>query len=388
MLAIQQQIEAFTSGTEAEYTFPAGLSVEERKLVKVTAEKLGLSSRSFGMGIERQIHIFKPVLTPGLEPSTNSETDTGSTVDSDSERQDPAISIKNTFVHFEMDNADPRIIQSMPAGAFTANIEVEKAEESTSAQRQKRRPSALSEILSFSEADETLSERVSAMVFPSTPNADNFDMYHNVMADKGAGQADAVPVAVGVGVGVVQWIVPSAATTNSVTVLPPARLASPASPAVRAAPALLQGPPQGPPQVPPQGLPHGPQGPLQGPPQEPPKVLPNGHQMQAQGSPPAYFMPGMHVVLQGLASQPDFNGLRGVVSAFDAECGRYNVMIEIGPNALKRLVKVKCQNLVPAQPMAQPHCCPTGQPPCCPHVQQPVVMGRPAKPSLVLDQMV
>merc|ERR1712124_153875 len=97
---------------------------------------------------------------------------------------------------------------------------------------------------------------------------------------------------------------------------------------------------------------------------------------QAQGSPPAYFMPGMHVVLQGLASQPDFNGLRGVVSAFDAECGRYNVMIEIGPNALKRLVKVKCQNLIPAGPMLVP------QPPYHTPVQQLGVMSRPAKTSL------
>merc|ERR1712118_577399 len=44
--------------------------------------------------------------------------------------------------------------------------------------------------------------------------------------------------------------------------------------------------------------------------------------------PAAYFKPGTPVVLQGLASQSDFNGLRGVVSAFDADCGRYNVMID------------------------------------------------------------
>jgi hypothetical protein len=96
----------------------------------------------------------------------------------------------------------------------------------------------------------------------------------------------------------------------------------------------------------------------------------------------AYFAPGMSVVLQGLASQPQFNGLQGTVTAFDADCGRYNVMIEIGPNALKRLVKVKFHNLVPTQPMLMQ------QPPCYPPAQQPVAMGRPAKASLLLDQMV
>merc|ERR1712196_57897 len=64
-----------------------------------------------------------------------------------------------------------------------------------------------------------------------------------------------------------------------------------------------------------------------------------------QASSPAYFAPGASVVLQGLANQPDFNGLCGIVSAFDAVCGRYNVLIEIGPNARKQMVKVKSSNL-------------------------------------------
>jgi hypothetical protein len=78
-------------------------------------------------------------------------------------------------------------------------------------------------------------------------------------------------------------------------------------------------------------------------------------------------------MLQGLANQPDFNGLCGVVSAFDADCGRYNVMIEIGPNAARKLVKVKAHNIVAVPP----------QPPC-----HPPSVNHPGKASLVLDQMV
>jgi len=384
MSTIQQQIEAFTCGQESQYTFAAGLSVEERKLVKVTAEKLGLSSRSFGMGRDRQIHIFKPAswIAPAVETSVNSETDTGSTVDSESERQDPTISIKNTFVHFVTDNADPRIIQSMPAGTFAANIEAEKNQEAANAENrsQKRRPLALSQISPRTEDDEPEVETVASLTFPSTPNAENFinlGTFHNGMTEQGAAQTDAVPV--------VQWIPPAAPAPESVTVLPPVRFTAPrapapllspvmseSSPVVRAVPPAPQGPPQGLPQGPPQGALHSP---AQG--------LPQGQPMQPQQS--AYLVPGTPVVLQGLANQPDFNGLHGVVNAFDADCGRYNVMIEIGPNAQRRLVKVKSQNLQPAQSLAPVASNSAGQPPGCHSVQQSLAMS---KASLVLSHMV
>jgi hypothetical protein len=97
--------------------------------------------------------------------------------------------------------------------------------------------------------------------------------------------------------------------------------------------------------------------------------------------PPTHFVPGTPVVLQGLLSQANFNGLPGVVSSFDADCGRYNVMVEVAPNTSRRLVKVKSHNLA-AQQFAAP------QPQCCPHQQQPMVVSHPSKASLVLDQMV
>lgn len=521
MSSIENQIQAFVAGTASEHAFP-GLSVEERKLVKLTAEKFGLRSSSFGMGNERQIHIFKPApepvkysdvvkssMKPALAPvkysvkntfvdghgspeqaliepahhsmpvgalqehitaeeeqsfaatvlfkvddsPRNSEVDTSSTKDSDSEQQDPQISIKNSFVHFEIDSketADPRIIQSMPAGTFSEHIEAERAANMKS---RKWKPLPLSET---SESDTI--EGSSAMLFPSTPNADNEMSF--------AEHSQGVPL--------VQWhsgttpvsesltALPSACWTPqasfsglppqgpsqvqaSVTVLPPAFWAPPAAvpmsaPGVasenQSSPAAIpamEGSTQG---LPTQPLPQGPmpaavavaapqesravlapavwenesssvvipatQGPVQGlqqestPPMPPqaaaPPMQPQGSTpptppqgagpapppaMPPQGAAPAHFMPGTHVVLQGLASQPDFNGLRGTVSAFDANCGRYNVFIEIGSNAARRMVKVKFQNLL----LAQPPCSVAPFP-------QAAVMSRPGKASLVLDQMV
>merc|ERR1719387_807677 len=110
MSPIEKQIEAFMSTAASEYAFPAGLSVEERKVVKTVAEKLGLSSRSFGMGSERQIHIFKPAssVTAALEPVE--------------------YSVKNTFIDgpvVDQASVGPAH-QSMPAGAFEGRIAAEE----------------------------------------------------------------------------------------------------------------------------------------------------------------------------------------------------------------------------------------------------------------------
>merc|ERR1719316_36693 len=194
------------------------------------------------MGSERQIHIFKPatMMTPETKPEAGSfagtlpakadesprisDADTSSTKDSDSESQDPTISIKNTFVHVEIDSketADPRIIQSMPAGTFAEHIEAEKA---ATAGSQGRRPLALS--------DDAMNEvEASVMIFPSTPNAED----QMIMS---GGHREAVP----------QWMLPSIATPESITVLPPAFWAPPAP----------QMPAQGPPQMPAPMLPQGP----------------------------------------------------------------------------------------------------------------------------------
>jgi len=450
---IEKQIEDFSAGSVSEYAFPAELSVGDRKLVKSTAEKLGLSTKSFGMGGERRIHVFKSSAstTPELEavkysvkntfvdapvdPSAPQATQvgpahqsmpvgglqahiaaeereapteltgtlleklstmlnkaeesppnshSGSTADSESEpAQDPTISIKNSFVHFEGDSdgsGDPRIIQSMPDGKFAENIEAEKAA-ARKERKQKGRP------LPFSEDPEPEAEKTSAVVFPSTPNA-----------EMSFGGATAACPEYGQAVPVVQWIPPTTAPQDSsVTVLPPACWATSA-------------PSQSPPDVSAQACgvsqpdssvtslqpacwtPSMPvQTDTQGIPQVPLPLMPT---LEPVPAPPPGFTPGTSVVICGLASQPTFNGLQGTVSSYDADCARYNIMVDIGPNATRRMVKVKFQNLILAQPLMPPVMPP--QPPCYSYhesyVPQPsysyAPQPAPAKAKLSLDMMI
>lgn len=421
---IEKQIECFARGTESEYAFPAELTAQERKLVKSTAEKCGLSSCSFGMGSERRIHIFKlvapatkglklveysvkntfvdglvtpPDSLPGpahqsmpagglqeqiavedvalpkelgstllekldsmlskaskMKDSPRNSQSGGSTADSESESPDPAFSIKNTFVHFETncdENGDPRVIQSMPSGKFVESIEAEKEAVLISG-KQKNRP------IPFSEDLEEDTERVSleGMLFPATPNAESLmTAFDEMPASTGAGQD--VPV--------VQWVSPAAAAVDaSITVLPPAFWnPSPAqilidSPIAPKEPAQRQDREQ------PQGA-----GSLEGP----------AAQLAQQPAP--LLPPGTPVVLSGLENQPKCNGLHGLVSDFDTVHSRYNVVIEIGPNAQKSVFKVKPHNLLITQS------CLPAPPPYCPPAQQQMVPNRP-KASLCLDQMV
>merc|ERR1719443_2415743 len=59
--------------------------------------------------------------------------------------------------------------------------------------------------------------------------------------------------------------------------------------------------------------------------------------------------PGTPVAVCGLVNQPAFNGLHGAVSAFDEQCGRYNIMLDMGAGS-QRLVKLKAENLAVSQP--------------------------------------
>jgi len=438
---LAKQVQAFASGTMAEYAFPAELTAEERKVVKMTAEKLGLSSQSFGMGTDRQIHIFKPtasLLMAKLEPMKysvkntfvdghmeseqdvlgpdtksmpagtfqeqlakedslcSSQCDTGSTVESESEDPPPLefFSIKNSFVHFEETDAkeyqEPRIIQSMPNGRFAECL---KLEELVSPPRsQKKRPGTLNN-------DEEI-ETCSGMLFPATPNAETtFDStperfpehpmppgsYTTVLAPAMLLQESSTTVLSPAmfGTGVTYNGPPTAGTVeSSMTVLPPAMMGQEPStvvlqPAVWSSPATIQqmtGP------IPAVASP--------APFQE--MQLPVPVPAPPQGSPPG-LAPGMPVVLCGLANQPAFNGLCGTISSFDAECGRYNITLQVASKK-QQMVKVKSENLLLAEPSLppQPSCFPPAQPllplqpPCYTHaVQQQAT----ARSRLVLDTM-
>lgn len=415
---IEEQVEAFVSGTATEYAFSAELTAQDRKLVKKISEKFGLPSCSYGMGSERRIHIFKPmaptaqvlkpveysvkntfvdgITTPpcnlpgpahqsmpvgGLQEhiaaeeidppkelgtkllekldvmlskaskmkdSPRNSQSGGSTADSESESPDPAICIKNTFVHFETDsdeNGDPRIIQSMPNGKFAESI---KAEKEAGPARGKRsdRP------MPFQDDPEEDTERLSALLFPATPNAEG----HIIALDDNMPVSKDVPV--------VQWAAPATAMLeSSITVLPPAFWKpSPAQ--------ILCDSPITPRQQ------EQPKGPTQE------QVSGPATQLAAPVPP---LLPGTPVVVSGLASQPMYNGLRGWVSDFDSYHSRYNIIIEIGPNAQRSMVKVKPHNLSVVQ-AAQPLL--SQQQLYYPPVQQQAIPTRAAKASLCLDQMV
>lgn len=387
LTSLEKQVEAFALSAETEYAFPPELSVEERKVVKNSAKKFGLSSDSFGMGAERCIHIFKlgGSLAPALKPieysvkntfvdepvdpsqpsdsvlgpvsqsmpagafqdhlsaevaegcvtdvskepleerpkeeetlqavsnrstedvaEMTSEGDTGSTVESDShetarEMYSVKNTIKNSFLHFEetdaKENEDPRIIQSMPNGKFAEAVQAEHA---------KALMATPAKAVAKPQVLPENMEEPQGMTFPSTPNAETS---YKVLDSQYPSQEPAVSV-----------LAPA--------VWNPAAPVCPMAPIVECSPKVAVSGPAVP--MPPPG-------------------------------PPPRLAPGTPVAVCGLVNQPAFNGLHGAVSAFDEQCGRYNIMLDMGAGNQK-LVKLKVENLVVSQPplMTMP-----------PQVQQP-----------------
>lgn len=72
------------------------------------------------------------------------------------------------------------------------------------------------------------------------------------------------------------------------------------------------------------------------------------------------FLPGVGIVVDGLVKCPAFNGLRGVVQSWDADGGRYNVLLA-SPASLggQQLAKVKGGNLRLAADLPPPLYFPT-----------------------------
>lgn len=393
---IEEQVEAFASGTAAEYTFPAELSAEERKLVKIAAEKSGLSSQSLGISGERRIHIFKPAASTTQETvhvngslKTAEEKNTlvdsahqsipagglpdnepGSSADSGSQPKDPTIIIKNTFLHVDSDskeNGDPRITQSMPNGKFVQTIEDEMLAAATATAaaklaKQDRKPLPLSE-----------EPRQETALFPSTPNGETLPA---ILQDLRCEAVSVVPppahdpsitilppAAIHQDLrGEAVSVVPPPAQDPSITILPPASW----MPSITA-PTPNYNVPSPAPVYDYPGAVSVPQTPPQAPPQAP--AIPG-------------FVPGTPVMLTGLANQPDFNGLRGTVSSFDADSSRYNILLDVGPNTTRRMVKVKFQNLRLSQSCVLPP-----QLPCFQQAPLSMNTNRPAKQQLTLHQM-
>jgi len=58
-----------------------------------------------------------------------------------------------------------------------------------------------------------------------------------------------------------------------------------------------------------------------------------------------FFALGTEVVIQGLVKAPSFNGAWGVVQSWDAETGRYNVLLACAAINGQRMAKIKGENL-------------------------------------------
>lgn len=88
---------------------------------------------------------------------------------------------------------------------------------------------------------------------------------------------------------------------------------------------------------------------------------------------PPIWPPMTLVLVAGLTNQPEFNGLQGTISSFDAESGRYNVLLEMGAGT-QRMAKLRRENLIPQ-----------GQPT---FPAQPIpVVGNSCKPWPMLDTL-
>eukprot|EP00928_Gymnodinium_smaydae_P023028 TRINITY_DN19162_c0_g2_i1.p1 TRINITY_DN19162_c0_g2~~TRINITY_DN19162_c0_g2_i1.p1 ORF type:complete len:444 (-),score=93.83 TRINITY_DN19162_c0_g2_i1:55-1281(-) len=71
----------------------------------------------------------------------------------------------------------------------------------------------------------------------------------------------------------------------------------------------------------------------------------------------AWLRPGLEVMTEGLVKLPAFNNLRGVVKGLDEASGRYEVLLEAATGP--RLAKVKAENLRPAPRWEPPAYSPT-----------------------------
>jgi len=208
-------------------------------------------------------------------------------------------SFKNTFIHFEeadsKENADPRIVQSMPAGKFAEGLHEEMA---AAARKAKivQRPRALCE--------QTLeSEAVADMVFPQTPDAD-------------AARWQAVPLQATSGPSSLEYL-----------------------PSSEAAAAWLPAPPTGAPTI------------VTAAPVATSSPWWTAASPTTSAPSPMIWQPMTTVVVTGLTNQPAFNGLQGQISSFDVETGRYNVLLELGAGK-QRMAKLKLENLIlPVQPV-------------------------------------
>lgn len=84
------------------------------------------------------------------------------------------------------------------------------------------------------------------------------------------------------------------------------------------------------------------------------------------------LLPGTEVEIRGLSRCPAFNGRRAVVQSYDRESGRYDVVL---CSAGEQRAKVRRENLGPAAPMMPPAAAPLAAAPAAPLLATPSPTG-------------
>lgn len=137
---VEAMIADFLANTAATSLELPHMTTGQRKQVKKLALNSELVCESYGFGPERRLHLFKkPTISSeaaelgddGPNHSTTASGEDSSTsstppcTDSEQERFEPELRIRNTFIHFDGAIMDSRIIQSMPHGMFKRSLEDE-----------------------------------------------------------------------------------------------------------------------------------------------------------------------------------------------------------------------------------------------------------------------
>jgi len=110
--------ELLADPSRASIELPLALSTEQRKHAKKTIQQHpDLKCESFGLGEDRQMHVFKRSLGRGQAISSGMSD------------ASPSVSVKNTFiddwVNPETTTTDDRVVQSMPHNMFAERLSME-----------------------------------------------------------------------------------------------------------------------------------------------------------------------------------------------------------------------------------------------------------------------
>jgi hypothetical protein len=386
--SIEEQVQMFANGCAAEYAFPPELSSDDRKLVKKAADRLGLPSQSLGMGSDRRIHIFRPPQSSTPEPQARLQ-----------KFAPVEYLVKNTFIDGPVDQEQPPVgpqSLSMPADTFQEVLAAEIVSSSVAINplaKVDESPRTQSGTPAGEPSDsvrEMYSFKNTFIHFEETNSKDNGDsrIIQSMPAGKFAEGLEEENAAAAAAAARMAKVVPSALCDQALD-SEQAMDTFPQTPDADAARcqafsfAAMNG--------------------FEWPPSSEAIVCPPAPFIAAPpawqaSTPPAMnvlqptwpaMTDGTSVVVSGLTNQPGFNGLQGIISSFDVESGRYNVLLDMGPGK-QRMAKLKRENLIPhGQPLIPDVAQPLAPLSLIPDVAQPLPpLPSQCRPRLMLDELV